>query len=95
MIGRSPLLPPRIRLWIVVLLVVFLALCGVHLMGSHHHGEPDGLALALAMATALILVLIKKSVPVGFLTVDAPSGLARFLLSKPHGRPPIRAPLRI
>ena len=45
------------RLWVLVFLLVFLALCGVHLFVLHHDGDPHALELAAAIGLVLAAIV--------------------------------------
>jgi len=48
---------PSFRVWLVVLLILFLTLCGVHIVGIHHDSQSAGIELAAAIASIVASVL--------------------------------------
>jgi hypothetical protein len=52
-------------LWVLVFLVLFLAICGIHLLGIHHDGHAHAIQLAITVAVVLMaLANGKKSTQV-------------------------------
>lgn len=45
------------RLWVLVFLILFLALCGVHLFVLHDDGDSHSFEFALAFSIALVLAV--------------------------------------
>ena len=43
------------RVWVLVFLILFVALCGVHLFVLHHDGDSHSFEFALALSVALVL----------------------------------------
>lgn len=82
------------RIWVLIFLLLFLALCGMHLLGVHHDGESQALGLVIAVAALLRLLASGRSTqgPV-FGSID----LCRItpLKDKPRPARPIRAPIRV
>lgn len=71
-----------LRLWVLVILLMFLVLFGVHLFALHHDGDSHAFELALTIQVALALL------------VSTPSG--KHLAIAPAGRPgPLRARPRL
>ena len=46
-----------LRLMFMVLLLVFVIVCGVHIGGLHHDGDAHALGMAIAITSALALAL--------------------------------------
>jgi len=46
-----------LRLTLLVLLLVFVIVCGVHVGGLHHDGDAHALGMAIAITSALALAL--------------------------------------
>lgn len=56
------------RLLCVLVIVLFMGLCGLHLAGAHHDADGDGIALAQLIAILLLLLaavptVIRRRVP--------------------------------
>lgn len=49
------------RLWVLVFLLLFLVLCGMHLFVLHHNGDSHSFELALAFTVALVLAVATGS----------------------------------
>lgn len=49
---------PWVRGACLVLLVVFLLVCGVHVAGIHHDSDSDGLGLGDRLATILLIAVL-------------------------------------
>jgi hypothetical protein len=49
---------PWVRGACLVLLLVFVIICGVHVAGIHHHSDSDGLGLGDRLATLILLTVL-------------------------------------
>jgi lysylphosphatidylglycerol synthetase-like protein (DUF2156 family) len=52
------------RIWVLVFLILFVALCGVHLFVLHHDGDSHSFEFALAFSIALVLAVATGASPV-------------------------------
>jgi hypothetical protein len=85
---------PSFRVWVLLLLLLFLALCGIHLLGGHHDAHADELGLAIAVAAMLGAAVSRRHAQAQQLE-DSRFGLAFWPPFSPAGIPAIRAPIRI
>jgi hypothetical protein len=85
---------PGFRVWVLLLLLLFLALCGIHLLGGHHDAHADELGLAIAVAAMLGAAVSRRHAQAQQLE-DSWFGLAFWPPFSPAGIPAIRAPIRI
>ena len=56
------------RVLAICILLIFIAFCGLHLIGAHHDGDTDGLALAggigvIIVALALLVSVFAAGIP--------------------------------
>lgn len=93
--GGTLSLRPSFRVWVLVLLLLFLALCGVHLLGMHHDGGQDN-AVGLATVVVAILYLALARRTSVYSQAQRPFSCAGLLIvDKSPGIRSIRAPLRV
>lgn len=86
--------PPSFRVWVLVLLLLFLSLCGIHLLGAHHDGESHALSLAIAAAAVLHFLGWGRTGGQAVLqSIDWHCTASPFF--KPRQACPIRAPIRV
>ena len=45
---------PLTRVLVICILLIFISFCGLHLIGAHHDGETDGLALAGGLGVFIV-----------------------------------------
>jgi hypothetical protein len=82
------------RVWVLILLLLFLALCGIHLLGAHHDGESQALGLVIAVAALLRWLASGRSTQgLVFASIDLCRSTP--LIDKPRLARPIRAPIRV
>lgn len=79
---------PYTRVFVICILLIFIAFCGLHLIGAHHDGDTDGLALAglgvFLVGLALLVCAFAARLP------DAPNNTGwRCRLSSDPGVLPI------
>ncbi|MDQ4058548.1 MAG: hypothetical protein M3124_05440 [Actinomycetota bacterium] len=83
---------PRFKLCVVILLLAFFVLCGVHLAGIHHHGDGDELGLATTVAGLLAMAAVAQAL---WRQLASMADLVRgWPPLEPVCGPPIRAPIR-
>jgi hypothetical protein len=85
---------PGFKVWVLLLLLLFLVLCGIHLLGRHHEAHADELGLALAVAAILGAAVCSRREQTQQLE-DGRFGRVFWPPLSPAGVPPIRAPIRI
>lgn len=94
--GGTISLKPSFRIWVLVLVLLFLALCGLHLLGVHHEGgHSPAVGLAIVMVAILLFVLTNRQTIVQSLAQRPLSCSGYLIVAKPRVIRPIRAPLRV
>jgi Na+-driven multidrug efflux pump len=66
-----------LRALCVLILLLFLLVCGIHIAGAHHDPGPDGLALADGLTDVVLLVLLLVAVAAGSGRMLCGAGKAR------------------
>lgn len=96
MSGGTSSSQPSFRIWVLVLILLFFALCGLHLLGVQHEGgQSHTMGLAIVVFVALLIALTGSQKPLPYLALRLFPWAEFLLVEKPRLARPIRAPLRV